>query len=460
MDYDNLNSNLKYNIEHIMGYADVETSTDLVNKFILEKANDHNYEVIDLLDSYYIKKGVAPKAIIHLNTDSNFLHKNLELDQNDGARIIAGKNIYLFNAIFVIAALLDLSTNDFDVLITNNNIQKDIKNYSSLKDIIRSDNVINLNLHQSRCIADEFSALNLLNIKVPVLRKELEYSFKTFRLSLNNLIGGHTGEDLDKVRVNSIKATMGLVRKIKSKVDLDILKLQGGDRYDYIPNFASVDFAINCQYENELINTFKIYKNEYIEKNLKYEPDMDIDLSEITVSNINPISDASFSYLSSFVELIPTGAYAVNSNNNQLISSLNLSTVRTFEDYINFIIVLRSLSEESMNEMLEKVKTAASISNSKALTVLSLPRWKNSDTSLTEIFTKSYEELTGDQLEVVKTQYSLDSSMIFFDLDVKIVSLGVEYKQRDDNTFFTDLADIIAVINVIDNVLTHIKIRS
>lgn len=460
MDYDNLNSNLKYNIEHIMGSADVETSTDLVNKFILEKANDHNYEVIDLLDSYYIKKGVAPKAIIHLNTDSNFLHKNLELDQNDGARIIAGKNIYLFNAIFVIAALLDLSTNDFDVLITNNNIQKDIKNYSSLKDIIRSDNVINLNLHQSRCIADEFSALNLLNIKVPVLRKELEYSFKTFRLSLNNLIGGHTGEDLDKVRVNSIKATMGLVRKIKSKVDLDILKLQGGDRYDYIPNFASVDFAINCQYENELINTFKIYKNEYIEKNLKYEPDMDIDLSEITVSNINPISDASFSYLSSFVELIPTGAYAVNSNNNQLISSLNLSTVRTFEDYINFIIVLRSLSEESMNEMLEKVKTAASISNSKALTGLSLPRWKNSDTSLTEIFTKSYEELTGDQLEVVKTQYSLDSSMIFFDLDVKIVSLGVEYKQRDDNMFFTDLADIIAVINVIDNVLTHIKIRS
>ncbi|WP_306489485.1 hypothetical protein [Anaerococcus octavius] len=460
MDYDNLNSNLKYNIEHIMGSADVETSTDLVNKFILEKANDHNYEVIDLLDSYYIKKGVAPKAIIHLNTDSNFLHKNLGLDQNDGARIIAGKNIYLFNAIFVIAALLDLSTNDFDVLITNNNIQKDIKNYSSLKDIIRSDNVINLNLHQSRCIADEFSALNLLNIKVPVLRKELEYSFKTFRLSLNNLIGGHTGEDLDKVRVNSIKATMGLVRKIKSKVDLDILKLQGGDRYDYIPNFASVDFAINCQYENELINTFKIYKNEYIEKNLKYEPDMDIDLSEITVSNINPISDSSFSYLSSFVELIPTGAYAVNSNNNQLISSLNLSTVRTFEDYINFIIVLRSLSEESMNEMLEKVKTAASISNSKALTVLSLPRWKNSDTSLTEIFTKSYEELTGDQLEVVKTQYSLDSSMIFFDLDVKIVSLGVEYKQRDDNMFFTDLADIIAVINVIDNVLTHIKIRS
>ncbi|MDU5535680.1 MAG: hypothetical protein E6074_06410 [Anaerococcus sp.] len=460
MDYDNLNSNLKYNIEHTMGYADVGTSTDLVNKFILEKANDHNYEVIDLLDSYYIKKGVAPKAIIHLNTDSNFLHKNLELDQNDGARIIAGKNIYLFNAIFVIAALLDLSTNDFDVLITNNNIQKDIKNYSSLKDIIRSDNVINLNLHQSRCIADEFSALNLLNIKVPVLRKELEYSFKTFRLSLNNLIGGHTGEDLDKVRVNSIKATMGLVRKIKSKVDLDILKLQGGDRYDYIPNFASVDFAINCQYENELINTFKIYKNEYIEKNLKYEPDMDIDLSEITVSNINPISDASFSYLSSFVELIPTGAYAVNSNNNQLISSLNLSTVRTFEDYINFIIVLRSLSEESMNEMLEKVKTAASISNSKALTGLSLPRWKNSDTSLTEIFTKSYEELTGDQLEVVKTQYSLDSSMIFFDLDVNIVSLGVEYKQRDDNMFFTDLADIIAVINVIDNVLTHIKIRS
>lgn len=68
-------------------------------------------------------------------------------------------------------------------------------------------------MRQSGCIADEFSALNLLNIKVPVTRKEIEFPYKTFRLSLSNLLGGHTGEDLDKVRLNSIKALMRLMRK-------------------------------------------------------------------------------------------------------------------------------------------------------------------------------------------------------------------------------------------------------
>lgn len=456
MDYENLTNNLKLNIDHTMAYDDVETAADVVNKFILEKARSHQYEIVKLNDSYYIKKGISPKAILHLNADARFLYRNLEFEQTDKERIIAGKNIYLFNAIFVIANLLDLSTNDFDVLITNNNIQNDIKNYSSLKDVIRSDKVINLNLRQTKCIADEFSALNLLNIKLPIIRNEINNSYKTFRLSLSNLIGGHTGEDLDKVRLNSIKACLGLIRKIKSKVDLDIVKLQGGDRYDYIPNFASIDFIINSNFENELINTFELFKNQYIEKNLKYEPEMDIELKEIESDANSSISDKSFSHLSSFVELIPAGAYSVNSNNNQLISSINLSTARTFEDYINFIIVCRSLSDESMNEMLEKMQTAASISESKIKIGLSLPRWKNSDDLLTEAFSKVYRDLMGEDLEIVKTQYSLDSSMIFSNLDVKIVSIGVEYKQRDDNMFFTDLSEIINVTNLIDDVLSYI----
>lgn len=456
MDYETLTNNLKLNIDHTMAYDDVETAADVVNKFILEKARSHQYEIVKLNDSYYIKKGVSPKAILHLNADARFLYRNLEFEQTDKERIIAGKNIYLFNAIFVIANLLDLSTNDFDVLITNNNIQNDIKNYSSLKDVIRSDKVINLNLRQAKCIADEFSALNLLNIKLPIIRNEINNSYKTFRLSLSNLIGGHTGEDLDKVRLNSIKVCLGLIRKIKSKVDLDIVKLQGGDRYDYIPNFASIEFIINSNFENELINTFELFKNQYIEKNLKYEPEMDIELNEIESDANSSISDKSFSHLSSFVELIPTGAYSVNSNNNQLISSINLSTARTFEDYINFIIVCRSLSDESMNEMLEKMQTAASISESKIKIGLSLPRWKNSDDLLTEAFSKVYRDLVGEDFEIVKTQYSLDSSMIFSNLDVKIVSIGVEYKQREDNMFFTDLSEIINVTNLIDDVLSYI----
>lgn len=61
MDYENLTDNLKLNIEHLIAYEDVETAADVVNKFILEKAQRHNYDLIELIDSYYIKKGITPK---------------------------------------------------------------------------------------------------------------------------------------------------------------------------------------------------------------------------------------------------------------------------------------------------------------------------------------------------------------------------------------------------------------
>ena len=249
---------------------------------------------------------------------------------------------------------------------------------------------------------------------------------------------------------------MSLIRKIKSKVDLDLCKFQGGDRYDFIPSSAYVDFVIKEEYESDLYDTFKIYKNEFLEKNLKYEPDIDISLTKLENFDNLPLTDISYTHLSSFVELIPTGAFSVNSNTNQLISSINLSTARSFESLINFIIVYRSLTKENMDQMLERTKIASDISTSDINIGLNIPRWMNKDSFLTRKFEEAYRSINGEELDIIKTQYSLDSSVIFSKLNVNIVSLGVEYKQRENNIYFTKLDDILNVIQVIDDVLSHI----
>lgn len=455
MDYESIINNLKLNIEKFQGYEDKTSTSRVINRFLKDLAIYHNHDYIEVNGSYYIKKGVYPKAILHLNIDSSFNNKAFNFIFNDN-QIEAGKSINIFTAILVIGQLIDQSTNDFDVLITNNNIQSDIKNYEYLTDILRSDKIINLNLSKAWCIADEFSSLILSNVKVPVERYEPNFDYKTYRISLGNLIGGHTGEDLDKLRLNSIKTLMALIRRIKSKVDLDIFRFVGGDRYDFIPSYAYTDFIIKNEYQSDLFNFFNLLKNEFIEKNLKYEPDMLLELQEIEDSSLLPMNELSFSHLSSFVELLPTGAYAVNSLNNQLISSLNLSTARTFDSFINFIIVYRSLTEESMKEMQDKTLTAASISSSLVTNGFSIPKWMNKDETLTNIFKIVYQNLTKQELPVIKTQYSLDSSMIFSKLNVSIISLGVEYKQREDNTYFSNLSDLATVASLIDNVLASI----
>lgn len=452
MDYENTISNLQDNLREFESLEALTSEKSYIDEFIIRSSK---YDLSYFDNSIYIKKGDNPKAILHLNIDSNIKDSQISLSE-DGLYIYSSNDLNYINSLLAINELLQQSTNDFDVLITNNNIQNENRDYKALYFLLRSKNIINLNLRQSRCLANEFSALILSKINIPVERFYPDYDHKIFRINLSNLIGGHSGSDLDKVRINSIKSLVTFIRKMKAKVDFDIINLQAGDRYDRIPSFGHIDFIIKSDYVSDLEDIFDLVKNEYMEKNLKHEPNMDFTMEEINLSELNPITQVSFEHLSSFVELVPSGAYAVENLNNELISSINLSISRTSEEFFNFIIVYRSLTSESMKEMLKTTKMAAKISSANIKSGLIIPRWKNSKDNLTEVFKQSFNDLTGEELDVVKTQYSLDSSIIFNNLDVNLISLGVEYKQGESGNYFSPLEDIADIIKLVDTALAHL----
>lgn len=423
---------------------------------ILEAAYQANCKVIRLKKSIYIKKGLGPKAIFHLNIDNptDISYNFSSIDEE--AAIVSNTAVNLMASSLIITYLITSSSLEFDVLVTYSNIQSKFEEYEQLREILRTDKVINLNLRQADCLADEFSSLLLSLVTVPIERFDADFDYKTYRLSLNNLMGGHAGDNINKVRLNSIRMILGIFRKMKSKVDLDMLSLTGGDRYDNIPSFAEIDFIINENYENDLLNTFEIYKNEAIEKNLRYEPDMNLICEEIEAEDMSPISTESFNHLASLIELSPTGTFAVNSIDNQIISSSNLATIRSFDDSINMIQVFRSLTEEGMSQMVKKSKMAAMIAKSDFKEKLFMPSWLNSDKNLTKSFVNAYRDLFNDDLDVIKTQYSLDSSIVFRNLNVKMVSLGVKYKQ-EGQYFYTQINELARVIILLEKVLDKLK---
>lgn len=450
------NSNLKKYIDQLK--IEIKNKEELPNILdaIVQTARKNACIVEELEDSYYIKKGDKPIALLHLNIDNQARVLFDIYDVDDEESIVSKSNINIVASAVLINYMLKFSEESFDVLITTNNIQDKSTDYALVRESLRCNNIINLNLRQDDCLADEFSSLILSVIKVPIKRFKVDYDFITYRLSISDLIGGRSGENINKLRLNSIKLIMGIFRKMKAKVDLEMVTITAGDRYDNIPSYADIDFVINSSYENELLNIFEIIKNEVIEKNLRYEPDMQLICHKIDNKNIDPITTESYNHLASLIELLPTGTFAVNSIDNQTISSANLATTKSIKNSINLILVLRSLTEESMNQMLEKTILATKISGSKFMEKLLIPRWKNTSDGLKECFKASYRELFDDNLDVVKTQYSLDSSIIFDKVNVNIVSLGVKYKQ-DDEYFHSRIDDIEKIIDLIEKVLSNLR---
>lgn len=453
---DNGNSNLKQFIEKLRASYKDGISMPTIVETTLKTAKENDCKVINFDKSYYIQKGNKPKALLHLNID-NPMDISLNISSLDDEKsIYSHANINLISSAIVINYLLMFSNSSFDVLISYNNIQSNIEDYREISSVLRTKNIINLNLRQADSLADEFSSLLLALINVPVDRFKPEFQYKTYRLSLTNLMGGHAGDNINKVRKNSIKMIISFFRKLKSKVDLEMLSLYGGDRYDNIPSSADLEFIINPDYESDLMNAFEIFKNEAIEKNLRYEPDMQLTCEEINIKDLLPITSESFNHLASFVELCPTGSFAVNSIDNQIISSSNLATTRSLKTSINMILVFRSLTEEGMKQMLEKSTLAANISKSSLEEKLFIHSFINSDKTLTNVFKDAYYDLYNENLDVIKSQYSLDSSIVFKNLNVKMVSIGVKYKE-DDQYFYTQISDIERVINLIESVFVKLE---
>lgn len=458
--FDSTNINKK--IEDLILATDKDSkeainSLDLISQLV--NLSNKDYNLIEGENFYYIKRGENPRAVLHLNI-TNFLKKfSYGLSQKeDGKYVFTDGDSSLLNPILIFKVLSDRSDIDFDILITKKNIYDKKNNFSDLENILRSGNIINFNLRQSNCIADTFASSTIVNITIPIKRNDFnkdDYAF--YSIGIKDLVGGNSALDIDKVRLNAIKSLLGVIRKIKSKVDIDILSFDGGNRYDNIPSSAKCELCVHKDYKNDLLKVFEIEKNSYLEKVLKLEPNVNLYIEECEDSNKLPMTSDSFSHLASFIELSINGAYEVDTSTGQLISSSIISNAKTHDDHLSLLLVFRSLNDKGLKEMIEKTKLAASVSNANLLTRYYIPPWQNKDDTLTDIFKEAYKDITDEDLSIVKTQYSIEGNLIFNSFPVKMISLGVKYKQEDNNLFFTNLDDISILICLIKRVLLKLE---
>src|SRR5699024_1461511 len=207
----------------------------------------------------------------------------------------------------------------------------------------------------------------------------------------------------------------------------------------------------------DLIKIFELEKNAFLEKYLKLEPNVNLYIEECEFSNYLPMNSDSFSHLSSFIELSINGAYSVDSSSGQLISSSTISNAKTYNDRLSFVLIFRSLSNNGLEEMIEKTRLACKVSNAELTTKYYIPLWQNKDDFLTNIFKEAYKELTNEDLKIIRTQYSLEGNVLFNSFPVKMISLGVKYNKDDNNEYYSNLDDISLLIRLINKVLYKLE---
>lgn len=253
------------------------------------------------------------------------------------------------------------------------------------------------------------------DVKLPVNRERAEG--EKYTLSLSGFLGGHSGVEIDKGRINAIKA-MGEILSLSGEVR--IVSLAGGVADNAIPKSAE------CEIIAEDTEKLERAIAEVTEKYKPYESGMLVTLSKAGAAT-DAVSLSSSKNIISLINTLPSGIIAMSEDIEGLVeTSLNLGIAKLTESAFECSFSVRSAKGAKKREVGDRLKEIANDFGAEYSEHGEYPAWEYKKSSaLRDTMVRVYERTYGKSPEVIIIHAGLECGILserFPGLDC--VSLG------------------------------------
>ncbi len=243
------------------------------------------------------------------------------------------------------------------------------------------------------------------------------------RVRIGGLMGGHSGDDINKGRANANKLLVRYLFNISKQTDLRISAINGGNLRNAIAREAEALITVPFAYKEQL----RIELNKFIaEAEAEYkeaEKDMSITLESEALPDTLMPKDVSEKLILSLYAC-PHGVYAMSKDMPGLVeTSTNLASVKTLPHSSTqengaekAMIVIntsqRSSVESQKHNLKNMVECALRLSGAEATHGDGYPGWKpNVHSELLEVTRKAYIDITGTEPEVKAIHAGLECGL-------------------------------------------------
>jgi dipeptidase D len=263
--------------------------------------------------------------------------------------------------------------------------------------------------------------------RIKVNTKKMPKGYVSFKIVVTGLVGGHSGDDIDKGRGNSIKILNRFLWTAPKKLKIKIIKFEGGNLPNAIPREAYVIISIpknNEQILKEHLNQYVIaIKNEL----MITEPNLKIYLTSVKMPQ-QALNKKSQSRLLNSLYACPDGIIAMSRTMKGLVeTSTNLASVK-FEtkNEIKITTSQRSSLESSKNNISNAVRSVFNMVNAKVEHINGYPGWNpNMKSEILQITKKSYKKLFGTSAKVKAIHAGLECGLFLNKYEnLDIISFG------------------------------------
>lgn len=251
------------------------------------------------------------------------------------------------------------------------------------------------------------------------------YSF--FRVDVSDLAGGHSGDDIDKGRVNSNKTVARLLWDGMQSYKLRLSYFDGGNLRNAIPREAYAIFGVPTRLRDEFRKRYELFAADLHAEFRLCEPNFRITLNEMPAVDHVIDEKTQFGLVYSLVG-VPNGVVAMSMALPGLVeTSTNLASVK-FVDGAKIVVTSsqRSSVESAKTYVMQMVESVFALAGADVAHSDGYPGWAPDPSSrLLEVSVASYRRLFGREPKVRAIHAGLECGLFLEKYpELEMVSFG------------------------------------
>ncbi|KAA1181107.1 beta-Ala-His dipeptidase [Photorhabdus heterorhabditis] len=265
-----------------------------------------------------------------------------------------------------------------------------------------------------------------LTATLALTREKVPANYKTLKLIIKGLKGGHSGCDIHLGLGNANKLLARFLAAHTEELGLKLLDFQGGTLRNAIPREGHVIVAIPAdkaaQFAQLKDKYLGILKNEYaiVEKNLTI-------LLEEVETDIQALTDDCQNRFISLLNSTPNGVIRMSDVIKGVVeTSLNVGVVAMEQDKVNIIYLIRSLIDSGKSYVISMLSSLAKLSNAEISAKGDYPGWQpDANSPVMHLVRDTYQQLFDKTPNIMVIHAGLECGLFkkpYPDMDM--VSIG------------------------------------
>jgi len=245
-------------------------------------------------------------------------------------------------------------------------------------------------------------------------REEIDASQWFFmQVSLKGLVGGHSGDDINKKRANALKVLARFLYQTQERYGVRLVSFNAGKLHNAIPRDGVIKFAVPFQKKEEVRADWNIFVAEIEEEYHVTEKSMLFSMESADAENV--IDQPTSTRLIQAMQAVDNGVFAMCQDEEiswLVETSNNVASIKTFDNEAIIVASQRSNVMSALDNQAATVKAAFQLAGAEVVQGEGYPAWKmNANSKLTALTVDTYKKLFNKEPKVLGIHAGLECGL-------------------------------------------------